>query len=172
MKKSYYILFFVICAVSALLFVVFNFFVLKKDYKFYVEKYSSEYQLEEEFVYAIIKAESDFQEKAISKSGALGLMQIVPSTAKWIAGEFDEIYLKENLLSAETNIKYGCFYLKYLFSKFKTMNEVICAYNAGETVVRDWLDDKGVLIEDKIAYEETKIYYQRVKKFYNGYKNQ
>ena len=172
MKKSYYILFFVICAVSALFFVVFNFFVLKKDYKFYVEKYSSEYQLEEEFVYAIIKAESDFQEKAISKSGALGLMQIVPSTAKWIAGEFDEIYLKENLLSAETNIKYGCFYLKYLFSKFKTMNEVICAYNAGEAVVRDWLDDKGVLIEDKIAYEETKIYYQRVKKFYNGYKNQ
>lgn len=169
MKKWHYVLFCVICGLTVILFVIFN---LKKDYRFYVEKYSAEYGLEEEFVYAVIKAESNFDENAISKSGALGLMQIIPSTAKWIAGEFDEYYSKDRLLSAETNIKYGCFYLNYLFSKFKTMNEVICAYNAGETVVRGWLDENGLLIEDKIEYEETKIYYQRVKRFYEGYKNQ
>ena len=171
MKRWHYILYIVFCVASVVFFMVFNFFVLKKDYKYYVEKYSKEYSLEKEFVYAVIKAESDFQEKAISKSGALGLMQIIPSTAKWIASEFDEEYSKEKMLSAETNIKYGCFYLNYLFSKFSSIDIVICAYNAGETVVRNWLDDSGNLIEDKIAYQETKMYYKKVKQYYEMYKN-
>ena len=172
MKKWHFVLFGFICLLAIILFIVFNFFVFKTDYKSFVEKYSAEYGLEEEFVYAIIKAESDFDEKAVSKSGALGLMQIIPSTAKWIAEEFDEIYSKEALLTSETNIKYGCFYLNYLFSKFKNIDVVICAYNAGEGVVDDWLDENGVLIEDKISYKETKVYYSRVKSFYEVYKNQ
>lgn len=171
MKKWILILFALICFLTVILFVVFNFFVFKKDYKFYVEKYSLQFDLEKEFVYAIIKAESDFDEKAISKSGALGLMQIIPSTAKWIASEFNEEYSKDKLLTSETNIKYGCFYLKYLFSKFENIDVVICAYNAGEGVVQNWIDEFGNLIEDKIAFGETKTYYSRVKSFYHAYKN-
>lgn len=172
MKKWIFILFGLICVLTIFLFVIFNFFVFKRDYKFYVEKYSAKYGLEEAFVYAVIKAESDFNEKAISPSGALGLMQIIPLTAKWIAGEFDENYSKEKLLTAETNIKYGCFYLNYLFSKFNDEDVVICAYNAGEGAVKEWLDENGKLIEEKITYAETKTYLSRVKNFYGVYKNQ
>ena len=155
---------------TVVLFVVFNFWEPKKDYSFYVEKYSNEFGLEDSFIYAVIKAESDFQVDAISKSGAMGLMQIIPSTAKWIAEEFDENYSKENLLTAETNIKYGCFYLRYLFDKFEDRDVVICAYNAGEGVVVNWLDENGKIDESKISYKETRTYLSRVRDFYKQYK--
>lgn len=169
MKKWINFLFIVICILTIIIFIVFNCFVVKKDYQFYVEKYSAEFGLEEPFVYAVIKAESDFKENAISRSGALGLMQIIPSTASWIAGEFDEKYSKEKMLTAETNIKYGCFYLNYLFSKFKDRDIVICAYNAGEGIVKGWIDENGKLDEDKIEYEETRVYLSRVRRFYEIY---
>lgn len=171
MKRKILILFSSICVIAVILFVVFNFFTKKKDYEYYVQKYSATYNLEESLVYAIIKAESDFDANAVSASGALGLMQIIPRTAKWIAEEFNEIYEKQNMFVPETNIKYGCFYLRYLFDKFKYSDVVICAYNAGEGIVRDWLDESGNLIEEKISYDETKTYLKRVKKFYSDYKN-
>lgn len=170
MRRKYLILFCVLTIIYIVLFIVFNFFVLKKDYQFYVEKYSLEYNLESDLVYAVIKAESNFDEKAISKSGALGLMQIIPRTATWIAGEFGEVYEKQKLFEPETNIKYGCFYLNYLFKKFNDIKVVICAYNAGEGVVRNWIDTEGNLLEEKIDYEETKIYLNRVLQFFEEYK--
>lgn len=171
MKKKILILFFSLSAVSVLLFVIFNFFVQKKDYQQLVEKYSAEYGLEKELVLAVIKAESDFNEKAVSKSGALGLMQIIPRTAKWIATEFNELYEKQKMFEPETNIKYGCFYLNYLFNKFERQDVVICAYNAGEGVVRDWLDENGNLIKEKISYDETRNYLKKVSEYYEIYKN-
>ena len=171
MKKRILVIFFSLSAVSVLLFVIFNFFVQKKDYHQLVEKYSEKYGLEKELVLAVIKAESDFQETAVSKSGALGLMQIIPRTAKWIATEFNELYEKQKMFEPETNIKYGCFYLNYLFDKFKKQDVVICAYNAGEGVVRDWLDENGNLIKEKISYEETRNYLKKVSEYYENYKN-
>ena len=97
-------------------------------------------------------------------------MQILPSTAKWIAEEKDEVFEKENLFSAEVNIEYGCFYLRYLFDKFDDFDTVICAYNAGETKVRDWIED-GKLVENRIDYVETMGYLRKVRKFYKIYKN-
>lgn len=171
MKKRILVIFFSLSAVSVLLFVIFNFFVQKKDYHQLVEKYSEEYGLEKELVLSVIKAESDFQETAVSKSGAIGLMQIIPRTAKWIATEFNELYEKQKMFEPETNIKYGCFYLNYLFDKFKKQDVVICAYNAGEGVVRDWLDENGNLIKEKISYEETRNYLKKVSEYYENYKN-
>ena len=171
MKKKILILFFSLSAVSVLLFVIFNFFVQKKDYQQLVEKYSAEYGLEKELVLAVIKVESDFNEKAVSKSGALGLMQIIPRTAKWIATEFNELYEKQKMFEPETNIKYGCFYLNYLFNKFEMQDVVICAYNAGEGVVRDWLDENGNLIKENISYDETRNYLKKVSEYYENYKN-
>lgn len=172
MKRKILILFFSICIIVAILFIVFNFCNKKNDYEDYVKKYSATYNLEESLVYSIIKVESDFDANAVSGSGALGLMQIIPRTAKWIATEFNEIYEKQNMFNPETNVKYGCFYLNYLFDKFKYIDVVICAYNAGEGVVRDWLDESGNLVEEKISYDETKNYLKKVKKFYSDYKNQ
>ena len=171
MNKKVLILFAVICFFSIVVFVLFNFCVYPKGYSEIVATYAEKYDLEEAFVFAVIKAESDFNEKAVSKSGARGLMQIMPTTGKWIASELDKgLFLSDDLFDAETNVEFGCFYLNYLFGKFSDLKAVICAYNAGETVVRDWLDKEGFLMEQKIEFSETKIYLQRVLEFYEIYK--
>ena len=106
----------------------------------------------------------------MSASGAVGLMQLIPSTAKWVANELNEEYSYESLFNSEINVRYGCFYLNYLFDKFSDMDCVICAYNAGETKVLDWIKD-GKIQEDKIDYTETKNYLRKVKGYYRFYKN-
>lgn len=165
------VLFAGLCVVTFVLFVVFNFFVRKTKYSNYVIKYSNEHEIDSNLVYAIIKVESDFDKNAVSKSGAMGLMQIIPNTAKWIASELNEEYLKEKMFEAETNIKYGCYYLKYLFDKFENTDIVICAYNAGEVAVMRWIDDNGALNRDKVDYIETKNYLKRVESYYKVYKS-
>ena len=74
------------------------------------------------------------------------------------------------MFEPEVNIRYGCFYLKYLFDKFKTPEIVICAYNAGEGKVLEWIDE-GNLDRDEIDYEETRNYLAKVERFYRIYNN-
>lgn len=171
MKKLILILFAVAFGGVTILFIVFNFALAPKKYKNFVLVYSNMFEVDASLVYAIIKVESNFDRFAVSSADARGLMQIMPSTAKWISKELGEEFVVDNLFFEETNIKYGCFYLRYLFSKFATMGAVICAYNAGETVVRSWLDENGEVDEDKISFPETKKYYFKVLGYYNIYKN-
>lgn len=171
MKRKMIAVFLILCVATIMLFVIFNFVVHNKRYSNYVRKYSKEFNLEPALVYAVIKTESNFEKSAVSGSGALGLMQIIPSTAKWIASKFEEEFVAERMFEPETNIKYGCYYLRYLFDKFESIDIVICAYNAGETAVVKWLDEEGKLDRDKIAYEETKNYLYKVEGYYRVYKS-
>ena len=170
MKKKIIIIFLTVAFLFLIFGLIYNFVLFPNKFNDYVLTYAKQYDIEEELVYAVIKAESDFDEKAVSPSGAMGLMQLIPSTAKWIASEVGESYNENALFSAKTNIKYGCFYLNYLFSKFESIDEVVCAYNAGEGVVRSWKEKNDDFNESVIEYEETKIYLSRVKQFYNMYK--
>lgn len=170
MKKTILSIFLIILILTSIVFVLLKFVVVKRKYNDIVEKYCVEFNLNADFVYSIIKVESDFDLKAMSSSGARGLMQIMSSTASWLAEEFDESFDEKKLFDAETNIKYGCFYLRYLFDKFKDKRVVICAYNAGETVVKNWLDEGGKIIEEKISFEETKNYLKKVEFFEKLYK--
>ena len=115
--------------------------LLKKQYpityKEQVFKYSREFSLESTIVFATIKVESNFNPKAVSNKGAVGLMQIMPSTAKFIAQKLGEE--EYDLFNEETNIRFGCYYLSYLITKFKNIETAIVAYNAGEGNVRYWL---------------------------------
>ena len=171
MNKKNYVIFGVILVAVFFCFIAFNFIFYPIKYKTPVFKTAKEFGLEPALVYAIIKTESNFNSEAVSPAGAMGLMQIIPSTAKWIAGELNEEFNENNLYNPETNIKYGCFYLKYLFDKFDNIDAVICGYNAGETIVKSWLDEKGNIDIDKISYTETKNYYKKVIGSYNVYKN-
>lgn len=126
-----------------------------------------------ELVYAIIKAESGFREDAVSSAGAVGLMQLRPSTAQFVcerAGiEFDAERLKEG----EYNIDLGCRYLSYLFERF-ALEAALAAYNAGEGTVREWLADSqyssdGVTLA-RIPYSETAAYLKKVLHFKKMYK--
>lgn len=168
-KKLSLIIFCVTVVILSCFFIIFNYIVIPKKYKNFIIQYSFDYSIEPALVYAIIKAESNFDKNATSSAGAMGLMQIIPSTAKWIAGELKLDYNSINMYNPETNIRFGCFYLDYLFDRFANMNAVICAYNAGETVVKNWLDVSGNIDESKISYPETKAYYKKVLNYYNIY---
>lgn len=170
MKRKIILIFAISCAILFSIAIIFNFVICRRRYKNFALSYAEEYDLELALVYSVIKVESDFKKDAVSKSGALGLMQILPSTAKWIAEELEVDYIRDIMFDPETNIRFGCFYLRYLFDKFHDKDVVICAYNAGEGKVQDWINN-GRLDVSKIDYIETKNYLDKVNKYYNLYTN-
>lgn len=134
---------------------------LPLKYSEQVEKYAAEFSLDKYLVYAVISTESGFDEKAQSRAGAQGLMQLMPATAEWINEKYSLNENAENLFDADTNIRLGCAYLSYLFSRFGNEKKVICAYNGGEGNVREWIDKYGENL-DYIPYKETRKYLKKV----------
>lgn len=118
---------------------------------------------------AIIKAESKFDELSQSKAGAIGLMQLKPSTAEFVCMRERIAYEPDRLFEGEYNVTLGCKYLKYLFGRFGVTETVLAAYNAGEGTVSQWLKDPACSSDgatlDHIPYSETDIYVKKVVKF-------
>ena len=146
-------------------------FIYKLDYKTLVYENAKEYGLDEFLVFSVIKVESGFDSTAISNKGAMGLMQITPKTGEFIA---EKLKIKDyNLLSPKTNVQFGCYYLRYLIDKFKSVQTAICAYNAGEGNVKAWLNkteystDRINLI--KVPFKETEEYREKIKKTFEKY---
>lgn len=170
MKKWILVLFAGVSIFSLFLVLLFNLVLTPRKYETLVQKYSQIYNLDESLVYSIIRVESNFDPCAKSSAGAMGLMQIMPATAAGIAKALGENIDSLDLFDAETNIKYGCSYLNYLFLKFQNLDAVICAYNAGEGNTRKWLNKNGLLTLDDIEFLETKNYLLKVKKYYAMYR--
>ena len=153
--------------------------VLKKlypiEYSEYVYKYSEENNIDPLLVFSIIKAESNFKRSATSNSGAIGLMQLMPETAKemlQIMG--DDYVIKEQLYNPEQNIKIGTKYYAWLFKKYNNEQLVLAAYNAGTGNVDEWIS-KGIIKEDgsdleNIPYKETSNYVRKILRNYKLYK--
>ena len=148
--------------------------VYPQKYAEIVSKYANEYNVPEDVVYATIKVESSFDPEAISHAGARGLMQMLPSTFEWLTGdEHLGEHLTPNLLfEPEVNIRYGVYYLKYLYTKFDHKWDVACAaYNGGEGNVTEWLaderysDGEGNLTSYPKNFKETKNYVKKIKYF-------
>ena len=139
-----------------------------RDYSEFVSKYSDEYGVPEYIIYAVIKAESGFDSSALSSDGAIGLMQIMPSTFKWMTDINDESYETGMLYDPETNIKYGTYYLQYLYQRYSRWPTVFAAYNAGPEAVDGWLMDgkysRDGMSLDNIPYEETRGYVSAVER--------
>jgi soluble lytic murein transglycosylase len=145
-------------------------------YKAEILKSSYTNQIQPYVVASLISVESSYRKDVVSKKGAVGLMQLLPSTAKWIALQkgvenFDE----EMLFDPQTNIDFGVFYLNYLMAKFKNLNNAICAYNAGEGTVDSWLKLETLSADgktlDSIPFYETKNHLEKFKKALANYKN-
>jgi soluble lytic murein transglycosylase len=135
-------------------------FIYPLQFRPYIKTYAGQYGLDPNLVSAVIFVESRFFPGQVSRAGALGLMQVLPSTAKAIASNLgDKEYTENNLLDPERNIRYGTYYLKYLFDKYKSETDlVLAAYNAGETNVDRWQKD-----QQGIAFDETKEFVAKVK---------
>ena len=141
-------------------------------YSEYVEKYSKEYDIDPLLIYSIIKAESNFNEKAVSSSNAKGLMQLMDSTAIEISNNLNIMYETNNIFDVEKNILIG---IRYYYELLQTYNNnmllALAAYNAGIGNVNDWIE-KGIINEDgnnieNIPFKETNMY---VRKIINNYK--
>jgi lytic transglycosylase catalytic len=167
-QKSLLILFFIV--LSILLIIVGGYYAIKTlyplDYVSTIQKYSEENDLDPYFTCAVIDTESGFDTSAVSRVGATGLMQLMPDTAKWIAGKLGEEYSEDSLTNPETNIKYGTWYLRYLLDKYNgDETSAIAAYNAGHSNVDEWKDkipDGDSISTEDIPFEETKNYVKKV----------
>ncbi|MBR3133947.1 MAG: lytic transglycosylase domain-containing protein [Clostridia bacterium] len=147
----------------------------KTSYSEYVEEYSREYGLDHLLVYAIIKAESNFNAGAISSKGACGLMQLMDNTAAEVAkNEMMEYQSATTLYNPEKNIKLGTKYYSDLKQQFRNDEIALAAYNAGTGNVQRWILD-GIIKSDgsdieNIPYKETNTYVRKILRDYRIYK--
>lgn len=168
-----------ILIILVLSFIGFDFWILRRNfsgikYRALIEKYAEKFKVEPELLAAIIYVESRFNKNSKSYRGAMGLMQLMPETAFWIAGELKHDGFDLNDLNdPETNIKFGSWYFSYLHEKFNgDLIKTVAAYNAGETNVRRWIDNgwQGG-IKEKLPFAETDNFVRRVistKRYYNN----
>lgn len=128
-----------------------------------MHKYSQMNSLDEAWAYGLIRQESRFIPVARSGVGASGLMQIMPATAKWIAGKLGEPGYSIN--SLDTNIRYGTWYLQYINNQLGDEVLATAGYNAGPGRARAWKDYRpleGAIYAETIPFNETRDYVQKV----------
>ena len=126
-------------------------------------------------VAAIIREESLYDTRALSPAGAVGLMQIMPATARTLmgdSGDLDEI--RDRLVEHRTNIRLGSQYLGMLLRRFsRNVLHAVAAYNAGPVAVSSWIQKHGdaapTEFVELIPYRETRGYVKRVLRSYREY---
>ena len=157
----------VVCIIGIVLFVGFLFPI---KFRYEIKKYANEYGLSANMIASIINIESGFDVNAKSSAGAIGLMQILPSTARECANKMGIEFQDNDLYDGDTNIRIGCFYLQYLMTLFDgNITNVLCAYNWGLGNVNNWIEQGNVDVQGTITnipVEETRNY---IKKFHTGY---
>ena len=138
-------------------------------YSSFVSREALKNGLPDELLLAMIREESSFDRFAVSRAGALGLMQLMPKTGSWIGRKLRRRELEtEDLLTPEFNIAAGAWYMRYLLNR--SGNSVVAAlayYNGGETRLSGWrkrFDPSGkpLLAIEMIGPRETRRYVKRV----------
>ena len=168
----------VVLVISVVFGFVFDFAANKVEHAIYpkpqqyaesVQKYSERFNVPEELIWAVIKTESGFDSSAVSSVGAVGLMQLTEATFNEISTQ----RLKEGLAAGmrydpDTNIRYGVWYLSYLYGRFENWNTAFAAYNAGPGNVSKWLEDSEYSSDGEtlsyIPFKETRNYVKKVNK--------
>jgi peptidoglycan lytic transglycosylase len=130
-----------------------------------VRVYASQDHLDAALLAAVIEAESKFNANAQSSAGAVGLMQLTPSTAKGIAQYTGGSRFRvSDLENPDINIRYGAWYLGHLLEKYRNERLALAAYNAGQENVDVWRKQ-----HEGIQFAETRDYVnkvERLKKIY------
>lgn len=179
MKKIWIILFILIAIIAIVFSIIKNkksimkaLYIIK--YSEYVEKYSKEFEVDKYLIYATIKAESNFNEKAESNKGAKGLMQLMDSTGQEIAKGLDMTMDNDDLFEPEINIKLGTKYISKMIQKYNNIELALAAYNAGSGNVDSWINSNKIKADgsdiENIPFKETNNYVRKILKDYRIYK--
>ncbi len=179
-KKQWIILLLIILIAIAFLFKN-NFLKIlyPRTYQEAVLIYQEKYKIEENLIFAVIKAESNFDKDAVSSRNAIGLMQIMEETAKDVARknniELKDDRVKEELSDVYKNIEIGTCYLATLMERYQNKEVALAAYNAGIGTVDGWIE-KGIIKKDgtdieKIPYKETNNYVRKILRDYKIYED-
>ena len=127
-------------------------------YEQIVRGHARNYQLDPALLAAVIYQESKFRSDARSDSGAIGLMQLQPETAKGIAIRTGgSRFQTSDLYNPEINVRYGSWYLRHLLDKYDDEKTALAAYNAGQRNVDEWRAQGK-----EIQFSETREYVDRV----------
>jgi soluble lytic murein transglycosylase len=136
-------------------------------YRGLIERAAARHQVDPYLVAALIRNESKFNPSARSAAGAVGLMQLMPETAAWIATQRNQPFHVADLTDPAVNIEMGCWYLANLQRAFGgDRTVVLAAYNAGRNNVAEWLNSQTWTGErhtlSQIPFPETRTYVARV----------
>ena len=167
--------------IIAILFVLFKDKLLKilypKTYSEIISVYAEKYDVEENLIYAVIKAESNFNSKAVSNRDAIRLMQIVEETAIEVATrnqiDIDTENISEELLNIDNNINIGTKYLSTLLTQYGNIEVALAAYNAGIGTVNNWIEKQIIQADgsniENVPYKETNNYVRKILRDYRVY---
>ena len=136
-------------------------------YRDMMKAYAREQDLDEAWVYGLIRQESRFISNAKSGVGASGLMQVMPATAKWIAKRLGLGAYKHSMIDQlDTNIQLGTYYMRHVLDEMGGQALLAtAAYNAGPGRARRWAADQpleGAIYAETIPFAETRNYVQKV----------
>jgi len=136
-------------------------------YDHIVRGHARNYGLDPALLAAVIYQESKFKADARSSSGAIGLMQLLPDTAKGIAIHTGGTAFRvDDLYDPEINVRYGAWYLSHLLEKYRDERSALAAYNAGQDNVDRWRrSGRG------IQFSETRAYVDRVEELKKIYRD-
>ena len=136
-------------------------------YEQIVRGHANNYSLDPALLAAVIYQESKFKPDARSTSGAIGLMQLLPDTAKGIALHTGgSAFRVDDLYDPEINVRYGAWYLRHLLRKYRDERSALAAYNAGQDNVDRWRRNG-----QEIQFSETRAYVDRVEELKEIYRN-
>jgi soluble lytic murein transglycosylase len=144
-----------------------NEFGLPLQYQDVIRQQAAEKHLDPAFIAAVIYAETKFDART-SSAGAVGLMQILPQTAEFLARRSGATTFRvSDLNEPSVNIAYGSYYLRYLLNEYGGSKvEALAAYNGGETNVDNWVAAaraRGQTLQiSQIPFPETRAYVGRV----------
>jgi soluble lytic murein transglycosylase len=135
-------------------------------YEQIVRGHARQYELDPALLAAVIYQESRFKSGARSRSGAIGLMQLLPDTAKGIALRTGGTRFRvDDLYDPEINVRYGAWYLQHLMGKYRDERTALAAYNAGQDNVDRWRRAGRA-----IQFAETRAYVDRVEELKRIYR--
>lgn len=152
-------------------------YIYPYKYSEYVDRYSAKYHMDKNFVYAVIKTESNFDPSAESDVGARGLMQLMEDAYDWVGYRMEDgrEISYDHMFVPEYNIEYGTYLLMLLYDEYGDYETTLVAYHSGRGKVNKWLENSEYSSDgrtlDNIPSAATKHYVEKVMNAYYAYNN-